>query len=113
MVPLDRCSAHNMQKYAEHVLIIIIPELVYSCVVIIIVSAQKQGLSECRMFVCIPPLYRCMHVDAHFFESTTLACIRQLQDSERVTASMLAAKSGFVEGLRMIMACGGEPSRSS
>ena len=30
------------------------------------------------------------------------------KDSERVTASMLAAKSGFVEGLRMIMACGGK-----
>ena len=33
--------------------------------------------------------------------------LRQAKDSERATASMLGAKSGFVEGLRMIMACGG------
>ena len=31
------------------------------------------------------------------------------QDAERATASMLAAKSGFVEGLRMVMSCGGRP----
>ncbi|CAL1137869.1 unnamed protein product [Cladocopium goreaui] len=30
------------------------------------------------------------------------------KDSERATASMLGAKSGFVEGLRMIMSCGGK-----